>query len=136
MPLIYDLSPLLNVERPVTLGHLMGEPSQGISSAFLDFPWVLLWVTVSDTRMLRAEASAEGQVCNFAVLSPTPSLCRPGLNPGYVVTAANILLVDTERTKFPCKFPLARSVETQAQFIKNTAAFLGVWGGSEQFFSL
>lgn len=49
MPLIYDTSPLLNVERKVALGRRMGESSQNISSPPLDFPCVFLRVTASDT---------------------------------------------------------------------------------------
>lgn len=48
MPLIYDISPLLNVEKNVTLGHLMGEFSPSISSPSPDFPGVFLQVRMSD----------------------------------------------------------------------------------------
>lgn len=80
MPLIYDLSPLLNVERQGTLGRLTAGLSQSSSSPSLDFPCVFQRVTVSDTLLFRAEAPAEGRVFHFAVFSLTASLCKRGLN--------------------------------------------------------
>lgn len=66
MPLIYDIFPLFNVERNVTLRHLMGEFSQTISCPIPHFPRIFLQVRVNDA-VFRAEAFPEGQVFNHSI---------------------------------------------------------------------
>lgn len=51
--------------------------------------------------MFRAEASAEGQVFNFAVFSLTSWLCKLWLTIVCVVTVENILLMDIQVQKIP-----------------------------------
>lgn len=93
MPLIYDIVPLLNVERNVTLGHLMGGFSQTISCPFPHFPRIFLQVRVNDALCLGPTLFLKVRFL-ITVFSLTASLCKLWLNTVHVVTAENILLMD------------------------------------------